>query len=200
MGEFIVHQQTSFSVILIVLLVVFSIVRRGRQFIGWQKYNPSRLMTRIVIFSILGLLILGAGAYYNVIVIPFDILGLAIGVALAFIALRYTLFETRDGTPYYRPNTWIGALVLILFVGRIVFRFAQVYFLMHHGSIASSSSGSTALQQNQQNQMQSYTVDPWTSSPFMILIGYYICYFLFIRHRVKRMNAETQPGGTSAMR
>ncbi|MFB5191839.1 hypothetical protein [Alicyclobacillus fastidiosus] len=174
------------SVIIIVALVLFGMYRRVRRTVGFQPLVRGRLTTRVVIFSILALVILAAGitspwSYIS------DAVGLVIGGIIAYISARTTKFEMRNGRWGYLQHLWIGIGLIVLFVGRLAFRFIEI----------SQDVGKIHEQQaSTQNQMaaQSFS-DPWTSGIFMLLVAYYIGYFVFLLRKARELENAAQPKG-----
>jgi hypothetical protein len=140
-------------------LIAWSIYRRVRRNIGRQPLRPRRIIVSIVIFSVLGLaflamsllrlhLLLGIGG------------GLALGVALGFVGLRLTKFETTDAGHFYTPNTPIGVGLSVLFVGRVLYRF----WVLRNTDF---SSGHPPPFQS-----------PLTFFIFGLLVGYYLVFYI----------------------
>jgi hypothetical protein len=140
-------------------LIVWSIYRRVRRNIGRQKLRPRRIIVSIVIFSALGLaflamsllqlhLLLGIGG------------GLALGVALGFVGLRLTKFETTDVGHFYTPNTPIGIGLSVLFIGRVLYRFWVL--------------SNTDLSSGHPPPFQS----PLTFFIFGLFVGYYLVFYI----------------------
>jgi hypothetical protein len=103
-------------------LIAWSIYRRVRRNIGRQPLRPRRIITSIVIFSVVGVLFLAMSVTQINLLLGIGG-GLALGVALGFLGLRLTKFETTDAGHFYTPNTPIGVGLSILFVGRLLYRF-----------------------------------------------------------------------------
>ncbi|GMA64348.1 hypothetical protein NZD89_03185 [Alicyclobacillus fastidiosus] len=170
------------SVIIIVALVIFGLYRRVRRTVGFQYLVRGRITTRVVIFSILALVILAAGAA-NPISYVFDAVGLVIGGIIAYISARTTKFEMRNGRWGYLQHLWIGIGLIILFIGRLAFRFIEI----------SQDVGKIQQQQvSGQNQLaaQSFS-DPWTAGVFMLLVAYYIGYFIFLLRKAREFENQT---------
>lgn len=69
--------------------------------------------------------------------------GLVLGIVLGLIAMRTVRYENRGGIWHYRMNLWIGAIVTLLFVGRVLVDFSGDQAL-----ISSSAAGAAPVQPN----------------------------------------------------
>lgn len=107
----------------VVALMLFVAYRRIRRTIGRQQLQPMHMKLRI------GVLALASIAF---VVVPRGQLpilaaaavGAVDGVTLAVHALRHTQFEfTAEGT-FYTGHPYIGLGIALLFVGRLIYRFA----------------------------------------------------------------------------
>jgi hypothetical protein len=160
----------------IILLVAFRVWRRIRSQFGLQPIQRKRMTARIVIFAILGALV----GTYALSVHNQNLLmglggGLVLGVALGLIGLNLTRFQLDPVKgDCYVPNPYIGALLTVLFLGRIVWRLAMV-------SPQLMDSTGTAQPVHGPDVGQS----PLTLGIFGLIVGYYVCYFagLLIHHQ-----------------
>lgn len=134
-------------------------------FIAWRIYQRiRRLMVRqqshlwrhrlsIGLISVLALVFAFAARGY-----PLALAGLAggavLGAGLAVLALRRTGFERIGGDFYFVPHAPIGAVVAVLFLGRLLYRGYEFYV---EGAAASAHSFSS----------------PLTMIVFGIMAGYY---------------------------
>lgn len=162
----------------IAVLVLFSVYRRIRRNIGFQRFARKRMITRMLIFAILGALLLVSG-YRQPTVYIFDALGLVFGTVIAYFSIRTTSLEWRQDAWYYRPNSWIGMFLTVLFIARIAYRVVQDYELFQMTASASLA---------QQQQLASYSHDPTTSIILFTLIAYYLVYYVFLIGRVRHNN------------
>jgi len=87
--------------------------------------------------------------------------GVVVGVCLGVYGLRMTRFEKTPQGLFYTPNAHLGIALSLLLVGRIIYRFIQVY----------SATGSAAAA-----QQVNYTTTPLTLLIFGTLAGYYFTY------------------------
>jgi hypothetical protein len=162
----------SYSIFIIIALIIFSIYRRVRRNIGWQKLNQGSLVFRTVLFLIIGLVFLAGGVLHPISLIS-DVVGVLLGIILANYGAAMTSFEQRDGGHYYRPNIWIGSIVTVIFLVRFIYRF---YGLFTGG-----------LQQ----QNMSYTVgNSWTAGLMLIMFAYYINYYRILIKRHKQLGVN----------
>lgn len=157
--------------LLIAAAVLFILYRRFRRNFGRQKLRPKRMIIRIVVLAIICVLALAS---------PFRTLasdtaaagGAVIGIALGLWALVHTKFENTAEGRFYRPNGYIGMIVVALFFGRLIYRFMVIYPLLHQAAQQAA--------QNQQMQTNPFTVyqhSPLTVGLYFLLAGYYICYY-----------------------
>jgi len=109
-------------------LIVFLIYRRIKRTIGFQKYIPAVIVTRIILFSIVSAIVL----FFTVTQINSliaDIAGFSIGLLLLYLAIKNKVFEKREKGLYYRAHIWIELIIMILFLARFVYRFSE--YLLH---------------------------------------------------------------------
>lgn len=102
-------------------LIVWSMIRRVRRNIGRQKLRPRRAVVSIVILTLVSLAIVGT-SFRNVNLLLGLGGGILPGAALGFLGLRLTKFETTEAGHFYTPNTHIGVVLSVLFVGRIAYK------------------------------------------------------------------------------
>jgi hypothetical protein len=150
-------QSPHFGTILIIGIFAWSIFRRVRRNIGRQPLHPRRAITSIVVLSVLSVVIVGASLQNINLPLGFAA-GLLLGGLLGLVGLRLTRFETTDEGHFYTPNTHIGIVLSVLFVGRIAYRFIVA--------------GNAATAQNPAMPFQS----PLTLFIFGLTVGYYIVY------------------------
>lgn len=140
-------------------LVLWSVYRRVRRNVGRQKLRPRRIVTSIVLFSVVSTVLVSA-LIHNLNLTPAIAGGLAIGVSLGFIGLRLTRFETNEQGHFYTPNTHIGLALSLLFVGRLLYRFWVL-------RDASAANGHPPVMQS-----------PLTYFILGLVVGYYIVYYI----------------------
>ena len=150
-------------------------VRRIRRSFGPQQVCRGRLVRGVAFFSVVGVLLMLAGLHGSHLAEGL-LGGAAIGAALGFAGLRLTRFETDPVKgDCYVPNPWIGAVLTVLLLGRLVWRF----MLMQHMQpllvhVAPGAGVPTAA----------YYSSPLTLLIVGLLVGYYIVYFagLLVHH------------------
>lgn len=170
------------TIIIIIALILFSIYRRVRRNIGWQLLRQGNLKFRTILFFIIGLLFFAEGVFHPISLIS-DIAGILLGVILAYYGAAATNFEQREGKVFYRPSTWIGSIVTILFIARFFYRFYGIF----------SQGGLGGMQRGQTNGMQNmgYTAgNSWTAGLMLIMFAYYVVYYIFLIRKQKTLLQE----------
>lgn len=155
--------------------------RVSRQF-GRQPIQRKRMIARIVIFAVVGCLLSLAGLH-SIQLLEGLLVGVLIGALIGMVGLRLTRFEVDPVKgDCYVPNPWIGALLTVLLLGRLIWKFME----MQQISAAAQAAGYPA----------SYTYSPLTMLVVGLLVGYYIVYFsgLLIHHRRFQ---QAHPGATA---
>ncbi|HET7577963.1 MAG TPA: CcdC protein domain-containing protein [Bacillales bacterium] len=161
-------------ILILILLIAFGIYRRIRRNIGFQKLSPKSLRIRLIIFLIIGLMIIASSFALPFLYIS-DAGGIVLGLLLAYLAITTTKFEIRNEHWYYRPNAWIGGVVIAIFLGRLLYGF----LLMNH------SLGNLPLQGS--TTSGTYVRNPWTAGIIFILIAYYGGYYLFLLRKARQL-------------
>jgi hypothetical protein len=162
---------------LIMLPILAWIVWRrvSRQF-GRQPIRRKQMIVRIVVFAAIGGL-LGLTGFHSIQLAEGLVCGVLIGALIGLVGLRLTRFETDPiKGDCYVPNSWIGALLTVLLLGRLAWRFLVVMPQVQASAAAAQGAGF---------QAQSMSYSPLTMLTFGLLVGYYIVYFigLLIHHR-----------------
>jgi hypothetical protein len=154
-------------------LMAFVVWRRVSRSFGQQRIKRKSMIFRIVMFSVIGALLALSG-FQKLALLEGLVGGVLIGAAIGTVGLRLTRFETDPlKGDCYVPNPWIGALLTVLFLGRLAWRFMAMAPAMH------------AATQNDMSPFAGYTASPLTMLIIGLLVGYYIVYFtgLLIHHR-----------------
>lgn len=149
------------------LIFGFFIYRRAKRTIGFQKLSRGRLTFRLSLFSLFGVIIFLLGFVHPIHFIGY-LIGVAGGALLGRTAIRHTRFEHRSDGWYYRTHLWIEVTVLVLFLGRIAYRYA---------SVAISAGSKTTFSPAEFSQ---FTKDPVTAGVFFIIVSYYILFFGYL--------------------
>jgi uncharacterized membrane protein YidH (DUF202 family) len=165
-----------------IALVAFAIYRRVRRNIGRQRVRPKRMWFRVGILGVIGALVLIA-SLRNAELGGAMIAGLAGGVALAWLGLRHTKFETTPQGNFYTPHTTIGLAVSALLLGRLAYRFLVLYPAMHAAAQVNASPFAT------------YQKSPLTLAIFGVLVGYFVAYYLGVLNKRHAPTALQTPNG-----
>ncbi|MCP8967604.1 hypothetical protein [Ectobacillus ponti] len=175
--------QQVYSIAILALLIGFLIYRRVRRNIGWQLLSPRKLRVRTIIFLLIGLMFLSSGLLHPVSLVS-DVAGIVIGGALAYYGMGLTSYQTNGGRRYYKPNTWIGSAVIVLFLGRLAYRFYRMYSMgLFDGS------GPSAYAAGNMNEMNFGTGTLWSSGFLMIMFAYYAVYYILLLRKEKSAEA-----------
>jgi hypothetical protein len=154
-------------------LLAWIVWRRVSRSFGRQPIRRKQMIARIVVFVIVGCLLALAGLH-DIQLAEGLLGGVLIGGAIGLLGLRLTRFEVDPVRgDCYVPNPWIGALLTVLLLGRLAYRFMVLWPQMQPSS-AAAAPGFGA---------QPYS--PLTMLLIGLLVGYYIVYFigLLIHHR-----------------
>ena len=143
----------------IAALVIWRVYARIRRMVGRQRFSPRRPWFTVVLFPLL-LVLLGVGAAAH----PGNLLGMAIGVVLGaglgVYGLRLTKFEVTEQGRFYTPNVHLGIGLSLLFIGRLAYRFVQIYAAADPGPMGPPD----------------FARSPLTLAIFGTLAGYYVAY------------------------
>jgi hypothetical protein len=168
---------------LIAALAVFIIYQRLRRSFGQQQLRRVRMQARIAVFLVVGCLLLPS-AWRSTEFLSAVLAGAAAGVGLALWGAARTRFLKIDDQLYYVPHTYTGIAVSLLFLGRFVYRFVQVYGGTHASSAAGLDPAGPAF------TSASMLRSPLTVGLFFVLMGYYVCYYSVVLWKSKRVIAE----------
>ena len=161
--------STQLAPAVVTTFVAWRIYVRVRRSIGQQPLQPRRMITRIVIFSVLTLLIGAASVFYLPSLAGLGA-GLLLGAPLALVGLRLTRFETTVAGSFYTPNTYLGLALTLLRVGRIAYRFTVIF-----GSSSMGDPMAAGLMRS-----------PITLVLFGVTAGYYIAYYTGVLAQAKK--------------
>jgi hypothetical protein len=164
------------------VLFPLMIYRRLRRSFGRQPLRPKRMTVRMVILALLGASFAPA-ALRSTGFFAGEAAGAAFGAALALWGAKRTRFLTQNAQLYYVPHTYAGIAVSLLVVGRIAYRFVQLYSV---GGFVSAGAGAGDSSATPASMVQS----PLTVGIFFVLIGYYLCYYGWLLWKTKHIAPE----------
>jgi hypothetical protein len=159
---------------LVVALIVWRLYRRMHRSFGRQRVQDGFMWFRIGVFTLAAvfigvLLVMG----HDVEVLGALLAGIACGAVLGLFGLRYTKFEITPQGRFYTPHTYIGLVVTALFVGRVLYRFLEIY----NGLIPATTA--------RQGLAASFQHSPFTQAVFGALVGYYVLYYVGVLQRTR---------------
>ena len=155
----------SLIAVVVIALVILGVARRLRRTFGRQPVNETRLYLRTGILVLIAVVMLVASVR-DPNLLGALIGGVSGGIALGYLGLRHTVFESTRQGRFYTPHTYIGVLVTALFLGRLLYRFATM------------SVGIQAPVPPSENPLAMYGRSPLTVAIFGLLIGYYVVFNL----------------------
>lgn len=153
-------------------LVVWVLYRRMRRSFGRQRVQDVRMWIRIGILTLAAVLV-SVSVVHDPGVLAFLLAGVACGAALGYIGLRHTKFEITPEGRFYTPHAYIGLVVTALFVGRLLYRFLEMY----NGTVPAAAEG--------QDLAATYQHSPFLLAVFGAVVGYYVLYYLGVLQRTK---------------
>ena len=193
--------QPDFSQIgpfLFAALVVFAIYRRFRRSFGRQPLRPTRMRVRMVLLTFLVCLMLPE-ALRSTQFLAAELIGAALGVALAVWGAQRTRFLTHGGQLYYVPHTYTGIVVSLLFLGRLVYRIVQIYEGAHAPAAGAAAANAYASADPAQAfAPASMLKSPLTVGIFFLLAGYYLYYYGWVMWKSKHLEAADTEASSAA--
>lgn len=159
---------------IVAALVVWGIYRRMRRSFGRQRVQDKRMWLRIGILTLVTILV-AVSIARDIDMLGALAAGIACGAVLGYFGLRHTKFEITSEGRFYTPHAYIGLLVTALFVGRILYRFAEVY---NNGAGPAGGAG--------QSLAATYQHSPFLLAILGTLVGYYVLYYLGVLQRTRR--------------
>lgn len=167
------------TLIVLVPLLAWRMYSRFRRLVGRQKLSRVRPWITLAIFPLIVLMLVAATLAH-----PERLAGLAAalvaGALLGVFGLRHTRFEATPLGLFYTPNAHLGIALSLLFLGRIIYRFVEIY----------------AIDPAVPRGMQDFARSPLTLAVFGLLAGYYIAYAIgLVRWRFRVARAADIPGG-----
>ncbi|MGA7537792.1 MAG: hypothetical protein WBW93_03390 [Steroidobacteraceae bacterium] len=171
---------------IVAALIVWRLYRRMRRSFGRQRVRDGFMWFRIGILSLATLFIGGTVLIaHDVDVLGALLAGIACGAVLGSFGLRYTKFEVSPQGRFYTPHTYIGLAVTALFVGRVLYRFLEIY----NGLIPATMVG--------QSFVTSLQHSPFTLAVFGALVGYYVLYYAGVLQRTRAPASLPQKAGAA---
>jgi hypothetical protein len=169
-------------VLLIALpLIAWRVYSRVRRMVGRQRLSKVRPWITLAIFPAL-IVLLAIVSLAHLELLGLLVAGLAGGMLLAQYGLRKTVFEATPQGLFYTPNAHLGIALSLLFIGRILYRFIEIYFI---GSVAAEG-------------VPDFGRSPLTLGIFGLLAGYYIAYAVgLLQWRFRVSRAARDDGGAT---
>jgi hypothetical protein len=149
-------------------LMLFGIYRRFRRNFGRQRLRPVAMILRIGLLAVvavatLPLVLRVPGAFAAAAG------GAAIGLAIGGFAAERTRFETHEQQLHYIPHTYAGIAVFALFLGRVIYRWVQLY----SSGVLTGTAGQQAAAGG---STQAMVTSPLTLGLLFLLISYNVYY------------------------
>jgi hypothetical protein len=161
-------------------LLAFVIYRRFRRNFGIQPLRRSQMTFRIVLFAVVAVLLLNAVPRTGAFLLA-GTGGAALGIALGVYAAMRTRFEYQGNQLYYIPHTYTGLIVFSLFIGRLLYRFGEMYQSGYFSDPAHGANGAGA--------------DSAIRSPLTLgMIALYISYGIYLYSRLLWKSRHLTPG------
>ena len=166
---------STITFIILVPLILWRVYARIRRMVGRQRLSKVRPWITLTVFPLIcGMLALAALHRPERLTLLAG--GLAVGAVLAVYGLRRTKFEVTPQGFFYTPNAHLGIALSLLFVGRILYRFVEIY----------------ALDPSTPRDMREFGSSPLTLAVFGLLTGYYVGYAVgLIRWRLTAVPASS---------
>ena len=162
----------------IAVLICWRIFRRVRRLIGRQPVRRRSLTVTAVLFVFL-IVVLALSSLRSQVLIEGLASGVVVGIALGWLGLKLTVFERTDAGYFYVPNTLLGVVVSLLFVGRLIYRFAAV-------GLATGNFDPSAL--------GAFHTSPLTLAAFGLVAAYYATFSIGVLTWYRRArSAAVQP-------
>ena len=177
-------------------LVVFAVYRRFRRNFGRQPLRPKRMTFRILLLTAIGCsllpMALRSAQFWGA-----EVVGTALGIAMALWGAQRTRFQMYEGRLHYVPHTYTGIAVSLLFLGRLAFRLIQMY------TGTQPHAGPGTPDANMADPAQAFAPAAMVRSPltlgiFFVLVGYYVCYYSLVLWKSKHISTEDIEGASVA--
>ncbi len=160
-------------------LLLVMVIFRMRRDLGFQCVGSARVRIRMVLLLMITALVTGIFAMQS----PYlTLLSLATSVSLVVFSVRTTVFERRDDGLWFKPNQWVGIGLMVLYLGRLGFRFFQVW---QSGTLENIQAG---------NSTEIFISSPFSKAAFLLLVSYFAIYYLVISFRAKTVDGDQHLG------
>jgi hypothetical protein len=166
------------SYLIMLPLLAWIVWRRISRTFGRQPVQRKRMIARVVIFSVIGAALALSG-FHQLALAEGLFGGMLVGGAIGLVGLRLTRFEIDPVKgDCYLPNVWIGALLMVLLLGRLAWRLMVMWPQLQNGFAAANAAGGVG-------HSMSSSSSPLTMMVIGLLVGYYIVYYsgVLIHHR-----------------
>ena len=165
----------------IAALICWRIFRRVRRLIGRQPVRRRSLTVTAVLFVLL-IGLLGSTSLRSTTLLGGLAAGVAAGLGLGWLGLRLTRFEKTEAGYFYVPNTILGVAVSLLFIGRMLYRFASL-------SVVGGRIDPDGL--------RSFHSSAWTLAAFGLVAAYYATFAIGVLSWYRRARSDSAaPGET----
>ena len=173
---------SSLTLLVLLPLLAWRVYARVRRMVGRQRLSKYRPWVTLIIFP--ALLVLFALAAHSHLERLWWLAGsLVCGALLGVFGLRKTKFEPTPQGLFYTPNAHLGIALSLVFVARILYRLAHVYF----------------IDPSAPRGMDDFARSPLTLAVFGLLAGYYIAYAMgLLRWRWRILRAKQQREASAA--
>jgi cytochrome b561 len=174
------HDDSSTIIgVVIAALVIWRIALRVKRLTSRQPVRLWSLRLRAVFLFVFAIAA-GLISARQPLVLAALCLGIAGGVAAGIYGLRGSTFENTANGLFYTPHRGLGAIIALIFVARIGYRFFHV---LVHGPAARNTQAAT-------DTFQALDLTPLTMGLFGLLAGYVVCYSIGILRWRERAQVE----------
>ena len=148
---------STITLIIVVPLILWRVYSRIRRMVGKQRLSKVRPWITLVVFPLI-LAMLALASLQHPQNLALLAAGVAAGALLGVYGLKRTKFEPTPEGLFYTPNAHLGIALSLLFIGRIVYRFIEIFAM------------------GVPNSGQDFARSPLTLAIFGLLAGYYVSY------------------------
>jgi len=177
--------NSTLTLLILLPLVGWRMYSRFKRMVGRQRLSKVRPWITLGVFPTLVVFLLLAARTHPERLALFAV-SLGCGLALGMYGFGKTKLEPTKQGLFYTPNAHLGIALSLLFLGRIIFRFIEVYALdphLPHGT-------------------EDFARSPITLGVFGLLAGYYVSYAIQLlrwRWRVLAAKRAREAEGTGTM-